>query len=159
MSVVKTGAWPMVKPLLLGVALTTLTGCSTLRNKESEPQVNAPADGSVQHSFNNSSVVGLWQQAEVARQSGDFIGAFKHLRKALETDPSDPVIWSRLAEMALRLNKPDPAEKYAARSNQLAGGNNTLIYRNWLIIQRAREVNNDVVGANDALQKANQYRP
>ncbi|MGB0865249.1 MAG: tetratricopeptide repeat protein [Granulosicoccaceae bacterium] len=148
----------VARPIVLAAALATLTGCAAVGGSGAQT-MHTPNSGAVQHSFAKASVVSAWQLAEQSRQSGDFMGAFRHLRKALEIEPSDPVIWSRLAEMALRLNKSEPAEKYAERSNQLAAGNTTLIYRNWLIIQRAREVNNDIEGADEALRKANQYRP
>ncbi len=141
------------------IAALGLAGCGSLNSGGGEAQMAAPVDGTVQHSFESAAVVESWGAAEVARQRGDFTAAFRHLRKALEIEPKDPVVWSRLAEMALRLNKPEPAEKYAERSTQLAGGNNTLIYRNWLIVQRAREMNNDIAGAEVALRKANQFRP
>lgn len=142
----------------LAAALAALTGCASMGGGEST-SAPAPKSGVVQHSFTNPSVVAAWQQAEAARQRGDFLAAFKPLRQALTIEPNDPIIWSRLAEMALRLDKAEPAEKYADRSNQLAAGNQTLIYRNWLIIQRAREVNNDIEGAEQAQRRANQFRP
>lgn len=156
----KVKLWPKARPLVLALAVASLSGCAALSGEDKEDAVmRAPTSGAVQHSFSNAAVVTSWQAAEASRQRGDFMGSFRHLRKALEVEPTDPVVWSRLAEMALRLNKPEPAEKYAERSNQLAGGNNTLIYRNWLIVQRAREVNNDIEGAEEALKKANQFRP
>ena len=156
----KLKAWPKARPLALALAIASLSGCAALSGGDKDDAaVRAPTSGAVQHSFSNSAVVSSWQLAEASRQRGDFMGSFRHLRKALEVEPTDPVVWSRLAEMALRLNKPEPAEKYAERSTQLAGGNNTLIYRNWLIVQRAREVNNDIEGAEEALKKANQFRP
>ena len=161
MKVQKLRTLQAARPLVLVAVIAAISGCGVMqRNTTDEsPQPITSSSGAVQHSFSNAEVVASWQQAEVARQSGDFMGAFRHLRKALELEPSDPVVWSRLAEMALRLNKPEPAEKYADRSNLLANGNNTLVYRNWLIIQRAREVNNDIAGAEQALVKANQFRP
>lgn len=149
----------VLRPIALAAALALLAGCGSLKNEKSEPSMGAPVDGTVQHSFESSAVVEAWSAAEVARQRGDFTAAFRHLRKALEIEPKDPVVWSRLAEMALRLNKPEPSEKYAERSTQLAAGNSTLIYRNWLIIQRARELNHDIAGAEVALRNANQFRP
>lgn len=149
----------LARPLMLVVAMAVLSGCGSMQANDDEPYVGAPSSGSVQHSFSDAKVVSLWKSAEEARQRGNSLVAFKYLRQALNLDPSDPVIWSRLAETALRLQKPEPAEKYADRSNQLAGGNNTLMYRNWLIIQRAREENNDIEGAETAQRKANQFRP
>ncbi len=159
MSVSKFRTWRSARALAFLAVVAVLSGCSSLQGKSDEDVQGKPIDGAVRHSFNNEAVVGLWRSAEESRQDGDFIGAFRELRKALEIDPADPVVWSRLAEMALRLNKPEPSEKYAERSTQLANGNNTLIYRNWLIIQRAREINNDIEGADQALRKANQFRP
>ena len=146
--------------LALGTTLAiALVGCGSVNKQPDEISGAIQTNSAVYHSFENGDVVAAWRSAEGERQSGDFLGAFKHLRKALQLDPMDPVIWSRLAEMALRLSKGVQSEKYALRSNELAAENMTLRYRNWLMLQRAREMNNDILGAEEAQKKARAFKP
>jgi len=162
MNVQISSTWRVTKSLTLAASIALLAGCSTFGGSDpSEPKFvdDMTRTGAVKHSFEDPTVVSLWQTAEQYRQTGDFTSAFKTMRKAVEVAPTDPVIWSRLSELALRLSKPEAAEKYSMHSNKLTFDNNALLYRNWLIVQRARETQNDIVGAEQALKNANQYRP
>ena len=113
----------------------------------------------IQHSIGNAAVVAMWERAEAARLTGDLDGAVSQLERAIRIDPTDAVIWSRMAQLRLEQNNYVSAENIATKSNQLNGGENTVLeYRNWLIMHRARQANGDLTGAQDALQRANAYK-
>lgn len=161
----KTGR--LVRPALMALIALSLSGCSSLGG-------NAAGDGAaielagealdastrkVSHTFEDPQVVIAWRRAEDARAVGNFALAFRHLRSALEIAPDDRALWSRLGEVALRLEQWDAAEKYAMRSNELKPVPPLLSYRNWLIIVQSREQMRDYDGAEQAKLQARLYRP
>ncbi len=112
----------------------------------------------IQHSIGNAAIVAMWERAEAARLTGDTEGAIAQLERAIRIDPTDPVVWSRMAELRLQQGKYIAAENIATKSNQLNGGeNDVLAYRNWLIISQARKANGDLSGAQQAQQRASAF--
>lgn len=113
----------------------------------------------IQHSIGNAAIVAIWDRAEEARLTGDVEGAIAQLERAIRIDPTDPVIWSRMAELRLEQGNFIAAENIATKSNQLnAGSNAVLAYRNWLIIAEARKANGDLTGAQEAKAQAAAYK-
>lgn len=104
----------------------------------------------VQHHIGNPAVLELWQKAEEARTLGDYEAAITHLERALRIDPQDAVMWSRLAEIRLNQGNTNQAENLAAKSNAMTADNPVLNYRNWLIIAKARRIEGDDIGAQEA---------
>lgn len=99
----------------------------------------------------DENVARLWQESEILRRNGDIESARGKLQQAIVITPKDAVLWSRAAEIELTRKEHLRAENYAAKSNFLATvGNRPLRYRNWLIIQRAREGRGDLLGAREA---------
>jgi len=108
-------------------------------------------DGAVRHEVTDQNVVSLWQEYDALRRAGDFAAAKGKLEQAIAITPNDAALWSGAAELELEENSHLRAENYAAKSNFLATvGNRPLRYRNWLIIQRAREGRGDLLGAREA---------
>ncbi len=152
-----------------------LTGCSLFQPEpgfnpslpqKAETAATAPESISpstvsetIPHTVDNSNVADLWNQAENARKLGDYTAAESFLEKALQETPSDPVLLSRMAELQLRLDQYAKAENMAAKSTAVAQSNPQLMYRNWLIVEYARNKRGDLLGAQEARREAALYRP
>ncbi|MEM9603002.1 MAG: tetratricopeptide repeat protein [Pseudomonadota bacterium] len=155
-----TGRGPvagLLLPVLLAVA-----GCGSVGGGPAATPDVLPVDVPTQkvtHTFDDPQVVIAWRRAEDARAVGNFALAFRHLRSALEIAPDDRALWSRLGEIALRLEQWDAAEKYAMRSNTLKPVPPLLSYRNWLIIVQSREQMRDYDGAEQAKLQARLFKP
>ncbi|MDZ7748688.1 MAG: tetratricopeptide repeat protein [Halofilum sp. (in: g-proteobacteria)] len=115
-------------------------------------------EGVVEHGIDNEAVAMLWDQAEQARAEGDTDAAIRAIERALDVDPDDAVLWSRLAELRLQTGEARVAENLATRSNSLAAGQRLLRYRNWLIIEAARQQQGDEQGADAARAEIERLR-
>jgi len=108
-------------------------------------------EGAVRHDVTNENVARLWQEFNILRRSGNLAEAKAKLEQAIVIAPDDPALWSSAAELELEEESHLRAENFAAKSNFLANvGNRPLRFRNWLIIQRAREGRGDLLGAREA---------
>ncbi len=154
-----------LRTLLLAVLLPALAGCAAMIDPEPEPAPEEPAveepfdaDGAIRHTVDNEAVAMLWEQSEEARRNEEFRSAISALERALQVAPEDPVLWSRLAELQLEQGEHGVAENFAARSNALAEEHRLLRYRNWLIIEAARDYRGDDEGAREARLEADRLR-
>jgi len=147
----------VVSSILVIVALTS--ACATQSRDQSLKPQDATAerldayvlDDSVRHDVQNADVARLWQESQMMRRSGNNVAAKEKIQQAISITPRDPALWSSAAELELEENSNLRAENYAAKSNFLTTlGNKPLRYRNWLIIQRAREARGDMLGAREA---------
>ena len=84
--------------------------------------------------------------------------ALELLYEALEVSPGNSLLWSRAAELQLDSLEAALAENFAVKSNSYAGDNQALLYRNWLIIQHARDMRGDLLGVRSAHKKVQQYQ-
>jgi len=144
------------------IAVATLvTGCATIpasdNNQQQRDLIAEKLDsyvyeeGAVRHDITDAGVAKLWQEYSIMRRSGNLPAAKEKLEAAIAITPRDPALWSGAAELELEEKSHLRAENYAAKSNFLAdAGNRPLRYRNWLIIQRAREGRGDLLGAREA---------
>jgi len=143
---------------MFGLVSLVTTGCAVSGVSDSsddpiaeklEAYVEEP--GVISHEVTDENVARLWQESEILRRNGDLENARGKLQQAIVITPKDAVLWSRAAEIELKRKEHLRAENYAAKSNFLATvGNRPLRFRNWLIIQRAREGRGDLLGAREA---------
>ncbi len=139
---------------LLGCAMLLAAACAA--PQKPEPPATVGAD--IRHGVEDPRVLELWQDAEVARQTRDFSRATVRLEQAVQIEPGNPVLWSRLAELLLLQNESARAENLAAKSNALAPDQPALRFRNWLIISYAREARGDTEGAELARRRTERLR-
>jgi hypothetical protein len=152
------------KTWLLVLAVLTLSGCSLINpqpvqtaTKEIAPIISRP-DGSVTGSTDYERVAKLWAAAEEARVNDQNAIALELLYDALEVNPQNPLLWSRAAEIQLDTLEAALAESYATKSNAFAANNRPLLYRNWMIIEHARNMRGDLLGVRSAHKKVQEYQ-
>lgn len=145
----------------------TLAACSATANRPQNERKIAPLmsssgqtlpDGSIRHDTDNARVAQLWSAAETARKNKDLDAAEEYIVEALKVKPKDAVLLSRAAEFKLVKLEPAMAENLAARSIAYASTNRTLLHRNWLIIEHARELRGDLLGVRDAHKMVQNYQ-
>lgn len=112
----------------------------------------------IEHGVDNEAIALLWAQAEEARADGDMERAIQAIERAVDVEPGDPVLWSRLAELRLHAGAAATAEDLAARSSSMAPDHRLLRYRNWLIIEAARRAQGDEAGADAARARLERLR-
>ena len=141
----------VIKSLMFMTVAGALAACSaTTPNGQDQQGDKISINDTIQHSLDNPQVASIWLNAEKARNNGQYRDAQQLIESALRFAPDDPFLWSRLAELNLRLDELVLAENYASKSNAIAGDNKTLKYRNWLIIEHARDERGDLIGAREA---------
>jgi hypothetical protein len=152
------------KSWLLVLAVLTLSGCSLFNPApvQTSTQVVAPIvsrpDGSVKGNTDYGKVAELWAAAEEARANDQDTIALELLYDALEVNPQNALLWSRAAEIQLDSLEAALAENYATKSNAFADDNRPLLYRNWMIIEHARNMRGDLLGVRSAHKKVQQYQ-
>ena len=151
-----------VRALVVIASLLVMAGCaSTPTSNQPAPAVAPTAslpDGSVRGDTGNQRIAALWSSAERARQENDDARALENLYEALEIDPQNGLLWSRAAEIQLDNQQPAQAENMAMKSNMFSGDNASLLYRNWLIIEHARDMRGDLLGVRSAHKKVQEYQ-
>lgn len=158
----------LIKGLVASVLLSSgliLSGCQSLESPERQRAASAQqengsllADGSIRHDTDSPRVAQLWAAAEKARAERRWDEAEQHIQSALQLQPKDGVLWSRAADLKLTLLEPQMAEKFAMRSVAFANNNRTLLHRNWLIIEHAREMQGDLLGVREAHKQVQNYQ-
>jgi len=153
--------------LLIGTAMLVM-GC------QSAPKTTAPAatsatimpalnaetlpKGSIRYETKDARIAKLWTAAEQARQRGNTDLALRRLFEGIEIQPQNSLLWSRAAEIQLNNQQAALAENFAAKSNTFAGNNDSLLHRNWLIIEHARSMRGDLLGVRSAHKKVQEYQ-
>lgn len=149
--------------LIFALVATVLSSCASVQPTVGakvvavEPIVARP-DGSVRGDTGDQSVARLWASAERAREDGKDAIALELLYEALELSPKSALLWSRAAEIQLDNLDASLAESFATKSNAFALDNQPLLYRNWLIIEHARDMRGDLLGVRSAHKKVQQYQ-
>jgi len=72
-------------------------------------------------------------------------------------EPRNPTLIYKLAVLRLQQSKPAQAEDLAKKAALLASKDARLKKHSWLLIARAREMQQDSAGAQEARQKADSF--
>ena len=151
-------AFAIVLCALLVSACATPSQNGTSGSLTAVAPVVARPDGGVRLDTTNQEVARLWASAERARVEKKPGISLELLYEAIEIDPENSLLWSRAAEHKLDALEPALAENYATRSNNYAGENRPLLYRNWLIIEHARSMRGDLLGERSAHKQVQLYQ-
>lgn len=98
--------------------------------------------------------VAMISDADRSSGAGNLDSAASVLERGLRIEPRNATLMYKLAEVRLKQSNPKLAEDLAKKSALLAGSDNALKKRCWLLIAQARKMQGDRVGANEALLKA-----
>ena len=103
-------------------------------------------------------VIALVNESERNSRAGDLESAVVVLERALRIEPRNAELTLKLARLRLQQEKPVLAEDLARKAALLAGGNNQLKRKSWLLISQARRMQHNLQGAKEAQRKANSFR-
>lgn len=108
--------------------------------------------------ISSPAVVALLDTADREMQSGRQDYAIASIERALNLEPKNAMLWSRLA--IIRLQQQDWQQAYvlANKSNSLAQGNRNLQIQNWQVIEKARAGQGDVAGIAEARRMLDSLR-
>ena len=144
-------------------------GCQTTQPSSSAPVLASPTpamnsankplpESGVRFETQNARIAKIWLEAEQARRGGNTDLALQRLFEGIDIQPQNSLLWSRAAEIQLNNEQAALAENFAAKSNTFAGDNNSLLHRNWLIIEHARSMRGDLLGVRSAHKKVQEYQ-
>lgn len=88
---------------------------------------------------------------------GNVESATTTIERAIRIEPRNPTLFYKLALLRLKQSKPALAEDLAKKSALLAGNDKALKKHSWLLIGRARDMQNDPEGAKEARKKAEKF--
>ena len=111
-----------------------------------EPVTDFPVD--------NPAVVALLNRANREAAAGRQGASASSLERAIKIEPGNAWLWHRLAQVRLTQKQPAEAAALAARSNSLAGDDNSLRARNWRLIASVHLQRGERVAAQAAQSKA-----
>lgn len=104
-----------------------------------------------------SPVVGsLVLAANEDHQKGNVDSATTTLERATRIEPRNATLYYKLALLKLK-SKPSQAEDLAKKSAQLAANDPALKKHSWLLVAKAREMQKDLKGAEEARNKASKF--
>jgi Flp pilus assembly protein TadD len=108
--------------------------------------------------ISSPAVIALLDAADREMQSGRRDYAVASIERALNLEPKNAMLWSRLA--IIRLQQQDWQQAYvlANKSNSLAQGNRSLQIQNWQVIEKARAGQGDAAGVAEARRMLDSLR-
>lgn len=95
--------------------------------------------------------------ANKTAEQGDIDSATTTIERAIRIEPRNATLFYKLALLRLKQSKPRLAEDLAKKSVLLASGDKQLKKHSWLLIARARDMQNNPEGAKEARAKADQF--
>ncbi len=110
-----------------------------------------------QSSRMSPAVVALMSESDRNSKAGDLESAVSVLERALRINPRNPMLTYRLAELRIKQGKPRLAEDLAKKAALLASGDRALKRKSWLLISKARRLQNNFHAAKEAKIKADSY--
>jgi hypothetical protein len=90
-------------------------------------------------------------------QGGNLDSAVSSIERAIRIEPRNATLYYKLAVLRLNQSKPRLAEDLARKAALLAVNDTALKKHSWLLIANARELQNNVAGANKAKAEAAKY--
>jgi len=90
-------------------------------------------------------------------KSGELDAAVTTIERAIRIEPRNANLYYKLAVIRLKQSKPRLAEDLAKKSALLASNDKQLKKHSWLLIAKARELQQDYDGSKEALEKANNF--
>lgn len=146
-----------VKRLIVLFLVMCLGACTTIRESEESvpeqlPNDRAVVDGRVlplpgKRKIQSQSLPGqssqsavvrrLMESAQRSRDANDWEAAANSLERGLRIEPRNAVLWGQLADIRFRQKDWPQAVQLAAKSNALAGNNQTLVRQNWYLMSNA----------------------
>ncbi|MSP28277.1 MAG: tetratricopeptide repeat protein [Methylococcales bacterium] len=124
-----------------------------------EPEVvNKPSSFEPLQAFTPMSPVvnTLVLAANEDNQKGNVESATTTLERASRIEPRNATLYYKLALLKLKSN-PSQAENLAKKSAQLAANDASLKKHSWLLVAKAREMQNNFDGAKEARERANKF--
>jgi hypothetical protein len=124
-----------------------------------EPEVvNKPSSFEPLQAFTPMSPVvnTLVLAANEDNQKGNVESATTTLERASRIEPRNATLYYKLALLKLKSN-PSQAENLAKKSAQLAANDASLKKHSWLLVAKAREMQNNFDGAKEARDRANKF--
>lgn len=148
--------------LILTVAGLALFSCTVAkRPKTDDAAVKPEAKADIQKAAAArqktppSPAIGrLMKRAASEMAAGNYDSALVAAERALRLNPSDAAIWSRMAEIRLRLGDFGQAEQLAEKSNLMAKTDDALRAKNWRIISEALRAGGEIEKAEKAAEMA-----
>ncbi|MGD7036254.1 tetratricopeptide repeat protein [Methylotuvimicrobium buryatense] len=101
--------------------------------------------------------IAMISDADRSAGAGNLDSAAAVLERGLRIEPRNATLIYKLAEVRLKQAKPKQAEDLAKKSAILAGSDNALKKRCWLLIAEAKKIQGDLAGAMDAHLKAGSF--
>jgi len=105
----------------------------------------------------SAAVSALVMAANEDSQAGKMDSAVATMERAIRLEPRNPTLLYKLAVLRLQQSKPAQAEDLAKKAALLASKDAQLKKHSWLLIARAREMQHDAAGAQEAREKANSF--
>lgn len=95
--------------------------------------------------------------ANKSANQGNIDAATTTIERAIRIEPRNATLFYKLALLRLKQSKPRLAEDLAKKSALLASGDKQLKKHSWLLIAKAREMQNNLEGAKEARAKADKF--
>jgi predicted Zn-dependent protease len=89
--------------------------------------------------------------------AGDLDSAAVAIERAIRIEPRNATLFYKLALLRLKQSQPRLAEDLAKKSALLASTDTTLKKHCWLLIAHAKELQQDLAGANNARERAESF--
>ena len=123
---------------VLLLVLVVLNGCATPRKIEppSGPVIPPP---SLEYKPVTGPAAALYQDADMALQSGRLAEAEMLLERALRIEPRNPYYWHSMAQVKYRQGKYRETVQFCLKAESLAGKQPQLVTRNKELLQQAKK--------------------
>ncbi|MDQ7089153.1 MAG: hypothetical protein Q9M50_00680 [Methylococcales bacterium] len=99
-------------------------------------------------------VIALVSKADKNISTGQLESAVVNIERALRIEPRNAHLTYKLADLRLKQQQPQLAENIARKSALLAAGDKVLKKQSWLLIAKARRLQQNYEGAKEAQLKA-----